>query len=167
MPDPNRYTFARAFAGEAAARGFAGGPGAPAPPEGQDAPTWAPSSRRKARGGSAHRPSAQAQRAAGTIDDRGGHAMARYTLVAEVTIVRRYETVVVRDALSPEEALEGARREALGLSFELQEHFKRTDRHTRLLEPFVQGTALSDPEEAPPDDGDEGGQGGEGAERNG
>jgi hypothetical protein len=76
----------------------------------------------------------------------------KYTVVAEVTVVRKYQTIVVRDADSPEEALEGAAWEALGLSFEQLEHLRRTDHQTRLLESFVQDNAVRDAEEEPEDD---------------
>ena len=81
--------------------------------------------------------------------------MPKYTVVAEVTVVRKYQTIVVRDALSAEDALEGAAWEALGLSFELLEHLRRTDNQTHLLESFVQDNVVRDPEEEPDEDEDE------------
>jgi hypothetical protein len=81
--------------------------------------------------------------------------MPKYTVVAEVTVVRKYQTIVVRDARSPEDALEGAAWEALGLSFEQFEHLRRTDNQTHLLESFVQDNVVRDAEEEPEDEGDE------------
>jgi hypothetical protein len=78
--------------------------------------------------------------------------MPKYTVVAEVTVVRKYQTIVVRDALSPEEAREGAAWEALGLSFEQLEHLRRTDPQTHLIASFVQDNAVSDAEEEADDD---------------
>jgi hypothetical protein len=81
--------------------------------------------------------------------------MLKYTVLAEITIARRYETVVTRVAHSPEEALEGAHWEALGLSYELLERLCTTEPHTtRLLESFTQDAEVSDPEDDLEDDGD-------------
>ena len=80
--------------------------------------------------------------------------MPKYTVVAEVTVVRKYQTIVVRDADSPEDALEGAAWEALGLSFEQLERLRRTDDQTHLLESFVQDNVVRDPDEEPEDDED-------------
>jgi hypothetical protein len=80
--------------------------------------------------------------------------MPTYTVVVEVTLVRTYQTIVVRDALSPEEALEGAAWEALGLSLELLEHLRRTDNQTHLLESFVRDDVVRDAEEEPEDEED-------------
>jgi hypothetical protein len=86
--------------------------------------------------------------------------MPKYTVVAEVTVVRTYQTVVVRDALSPEDALDGAAWEALGLGFEQLEHLRRTDPQTHLLASYVQDNAVRDAEEEPEDDGSDDGDDG-------
>jgi hypothetical protein len=80
--------------------------------------------------------------------------MTKYAVPAYVTVLRTYETVVTREALSPEEALEGAHWEALGLSYELLERLCATEPHTRVLATYTRDVELDDPEEEL-EDGDE------------
>ena len=81
--------------------------------------------------------------------------MTTYAVTAYVTVLRTYETVVTREAPSPEEAREGAHWEALGLSSECLERLRDTEPHqTRVLDSFTYDVDLKDPDEED-DDGDE------------
>ena len=84
--------------------------------------------------------------------------MTKYAVTAYVTVLRKYETVVTREAPSPEEALEGAHWEALGLSYEFLERLCDTEpHHTRVLDSFTYDVDLEDPDEDDEvdDDGEE------------
>jgi hypothetical protein len=84
--------------------------------------------------------------------------MTKYAVTAYVTVLRKYETVVTREAPSPEEAKKGAHWEALGLSYEFLERLCDTEPHqTRVLDSFTYDVGLEDPDEADEadDDGEE------------
>jgi hypothetical protein len=81
--------------------------------------------------------------------------MTKYAVTAYVTVLRKYETVVTREAPSPEEALEGAHWEALGLSYEFLERLCDTEpHHTRVLDSFTYDVDLEDPDEEDEEEGD-------------
>ena len=83
--------------------------------------------------------------------------MTTYAVTVYVTVLRTYDTVVTREAPSPEEALEGAHWEALGLSYEFLERLCDTEPHqTRVLDSFTYDVDLEDPDEDDEVDDDDG-----------
>lgn len=83
--------------------------------------------------------------------------MTTYAVTAYVTVLRTYETVVTREAPSPEEAREGAHWEALGLSYEFLERLCDTEPHqTRVLDSLTYDVDLEDPDEDDEVDDDDG-----------
>jgi hypothetical protein len=82
--------------------------------------------------------------------------MTKYAVLAYVTILRTYETVVTREAPSAAAALEGAHWEALGLSYEFLERLCDAEPdHTRVLDSYTYDVDLEDPEEDEEDEEDD------------